>query len=248
MSPVLDTHGISLHYDIHGDGEPLLFLHGGLGAGDNWTYIFGAPPAGYRLIAPDQRGHGASTNPSRVLTFGQVAADMFALLDHLQIDRVKAIGLSGGGIALLHMATAQPARIEAMVVVSAPPYFPDQARAIQAQFTEDALPESERAALRKRHLHGDEQLRVLFENVKAFATDYDDVSFTPPKLATITARTLIVFGDRDFLYPVSLAFDLHAAIPRSHLWVVPNGGHGPVFGAHAPRFAETALAFLREWK
>ena len=248
MTPVLDTHGISLHYNIIGEGEPLLFLHGGLGSGDNWRHIFGEPPAGYRLIAPDQRGHGASTNPSRTLTFRQIAADTFALLDHLRIDRVKAIGVSGGGIALLHMATAQPARIEAMVVVSAPPYFPDQARAIQAQFTEDALPESERAALRKRHLHGDEQLRVLFENVKAFATDYDDVSFTPPKLATITARTLIVFGDRDFLYPVSLAFDLHAAIPRSHLWVVPNGGHGPVFGAHAPRFAETALAFLREWK
>jgi pimeloyl-ACP methyl ester carboxylesterase len=249
MTPVLDTHDFSLHYDIHGDGEPLLFLHGGLGAGDNWTYIFGEPPAGYRLIAPDQRGHGASTNPSQVLTFGQIATDTFALLDHLQIDRVKAIGISGGGIALLHMATAQPARIEAMVVVSAPPYFPAQARTIQAQFTEDALPASERAALRQRHTYGEEQIRALFANVKAFATDYDDVSFTPPKLATITARTLIVFGDRDFLYPVSLAFDLHAAIPRSHLWVVPNGGHGPVFGAHAARFAETALAFLRgEWQ
>jgi pimeloyl-ACP methyl ester carboxylesterase len=248
MTPVLDTHGISLHYDVIGEGEPLLFLHGGLGAGDNWTHIFGEPPAGYRLIAPDQRGHGASTNPSPVLTFRQIAADTFALLDHLQIERVKAIGVSGGGIALLHMATAQPARIEAMVVVSAPPYFPAQARAIQAQFTEDALPASERAALRRRHKHGEEQIRALFANVKAFATDYDDVSFTPPKLATITARTLIVFGDRDFLYPVSLAFDLHAAIPGSHLWVVPNGGHGPVFGAHAPRFAETSLTFLRgEW-
>jgi pimeloyl-ACP methyl ester carboxylesterase len=57
-----------------------------------------------------------------------------------------------------------------------------------------------------------------------------------------------VFGDRDFLYPVSLAFDLHAAIPRSHLWVVPNGGHGPVFGAHAAKFAETSLAFLKGWQ
>lgn len=246
--PILETNGAQIHFETYGDGEPLLFLHGGLGAGDNWTHIFGEPPAGYRLIAPDQRGHGASTNPSPVLTFRQIAADTLALLDHLQIDRVKAIGVSGGGLALLHMATAQPARLEAMVVVSAPPYFPAQARAIQAQFTEDALPASERAALRRRHKHGDEQIRALFANVKAFATDYDDVSFTPPKLATITARTLIVFGDRDFLYPVSLAFDLHAAIPRSHLWVVPNGGHGPVFGPNAPRFAETALAFLREWK
>src|ERR1700752_4858731 len=114
MSPVLDTHGVSLHYDVHGEGEPLLFLHGGLGAGDNWRYIFAEPPAGYRLIAPDQRGHGASTNPSKVLTFRQIAADTFALLDHLQIDRVKAIGVSGGGIAPLHRATAQHDRIDAM--------------------------------------------------------------------------------------------------------------------------------------
>jgi len=246
---LIDVNGMQMYFEVHGDGEPLLFLHGGLGAGDNWKYIFAAPPDGFRVIAPDQRGHGASTNPSKTFTFRQVAQDVLALLDHLQIERVKAIGVSGGGIALLHMATAQPGRIAAMVVVSAPPYFPAKARAIQAQFTEAMLPESERAALRRRHVHGEAQIRALFEHVKAFATDYDDVAFTPPRLATITARTLIVFGDRDFLYPVSLAFDLHAAIPNSHLWVVPNGAHGPVFGADAPRFTETALAFLRgEWK
>ena len=63
------------------------------------------------------------------------------------------------------------------------------------------------------------------------------------------AETLIVFGDRDPFYPVSLAFELRAAIPGSYLWVVPNAGHGPVFGDNAPRFAETATAFLRGgWK
>ena len=99
MTPVLDTHGISLHYDIVGNGEPLLFLHGGLGSGANWRFIFPEAPDGFRVIAPDLRGHGASTNPSRVLTFRQIAADVLALLDHLHIDRVKAIGLSGGGSA-----------------------------------------------------------------------------------------------------------------------------------------------------
>jgi len=245
----LDVNGMQMYFETHGEGEPLLFLHGGLGAGDNWKHIFPAAPAGYRLIAPDQRGHGASTNPARTLTFRQVARDVFALIDHLRVDRVKAIGVSGGGIALLHMATQQPARVDAMVVVSAPPYFPAKARAIQAQFTEAMLPESERAALRRRHTHGEDQIRTLFENARGFATDYEDVAFTPPLLSTITARTLIVFGDRDFLYPVSLAFDLHAAIPNSHLWVVPNGGHGPVFGADGPRFTETAFAFLKgDWK
>jgi pimeloyl-ACP methyl ester carboxylesterase len=58
-----------------------------------------------------------------------------------------------------------------------------------------------------------------------------------------------VFGDRDFLYPVSLAFELHRAIPRSHLWIVPNGAHGPVFGDSAPVFAAAAMAFLAgKWR
>ena len=240
--------GVDLHCETVGEGEPLLWLHGFLGAGPDWTYIFKEPPAGFRLIAPDLRGHGASTNPSGEFSFRQAADDVLSLLRHLQIDTVKAIGLSGGGITLLHMATAVPASIESMVVVSAPPYFPAQARAIQRLTSEALFGDVEMDLMRKRHRHGNEQLQQLFAHGRAFADSYDDVNFTPPYLATVTARTLIVFGDRDPLYPVSLAFDLRAAIPHSHLWVVPNAGHGPVFGDAAPRFADTALSFLRgEW-
>jgi pimeloyl-ACP methyl ester carboxylesterase len=103
--------------------------------------------------------------------------------------------------------------------------------------------------MRERHTHGALQLQQLFAMARGFADSYDDVNFTPPHLSTIVADTLVVFGDRDPLYPVSLAFELHRAIPRSHLWVVPNGGHGPVFGDHAAPFARTALAFLHgEWR
>jgi len=239
-----DANGIRMYFETHGAGEPLLFMHGGLGAGDNWRYIFPSAPEGFQLIAPDQRGHGSTTNPAGTFTFRQVAADTIALLDHLEIERVKAIGVSGGGIALLHMATAEPASIESMIVVSAPPYFPTDARAIMRQFSEAALGEAEMARMRARHKHGEPQIQQLLAMVRGFADTYDDVNFTPPYLSTITADTLIVFGDRDFLYPVSLAVDLQRAIPRSHLWVVPNGPHGPVFGGAAPQFVSTALAFL----
>ena len=103
-------------------------------------------PAGYRLIAPDLRGHGSSTNPSGEFTFRQCARDVRALLDHLRIPRLKAIGLSGGGIVLLHLATAEPARLESMVLISAPPYFPEQVRAIQRQWSEAMLGEADRVA------------------------------------------------------------------------------------------------------
>jgi pimeloyl-ACP methyl ester carboxylesterase len=80
---------------------------------------------------------------------------------------------------------------------------------------------------------------------RGLADSYDDVNFTPAYLSTIQAETLVVFGDRDPLYPVSLAFELSRSIPKSYLWVVPNGGHGPVFLDHAPLFSTIALEFLR---
>jgi pimeloyl-ACP methyl ester carboxylesterase len=238
----IEANGIELHYDTHGTGEPLLWLHGGMGHGPDWKYIFREPPVGYWLIAPDLRGHGRSTGSSPTYSFRQSAVDMFALLDHLQIDTIKIIGLSGGGISALHMATIQPARVTAMVVISAPPRFPEQARAIQRVYSEAMLNEAERARMRQRHAR-EAQIDILIAQVRAMP-DVNDPNFTPSELAAITAETLIVFGDRDPLYPLSLAVELRESIPRSYLWVVPNGGHGPVFGPAAPRFIETTLAFL----
>ena len=239
---VLDVNGMQLHFERHGEGKPLLWLHGGMGHGPDWRFIFPEELPGYQLIAPDLRGHGRSTGARATYSFRQSALDMLSLLDHLRIDRVKIIGLSGGGITALHLATLDPGRVEAMVVISAPPRFPAQARAIQRQYSFEMLTEDEKARMRERHRR-EGQIEILLAQVRAFA-DGTDPDFTREDLARITADTLIVFGDRDPLYPLSLAVELREGIRHSWLWVVPNGGHGPVFGAAAPRFAETALRFL----
>ncbi len=170
------------------------------------------------------------------------------MLDHLGIERFKAIGMSLGAKTLLHMGTQQPERVEAMVLVSATPYFPDQARVIMQQLNPDNRTDAEWEQMRQWHKHGDEQIRALWKMANAFKDSYDDMNFTPPYLSTIRARTLIVHGDRDPLYPVNMAVELYAAIPCSYLWVIPNGGHGPIFGEMGDRFVEISLAFLSdEW-
>jgi pimeloyl-ACP methyl ester carboxylesterase len=245
--PTMAVNGVELYYELRGEGEPLLLLHGGMGIGDDWRHVFPADPSGYRVIVPDLRGHGRSTNPGGAFTFRQCARDALALLDGLGVERVKAIGLSMGAKTLLHAGASQPARFDAMVLVSATPRFPATLKSAAAQFTPEAfdrLPAGERDALRRRHVHGDDQIRALYAMTRSFATSDDDMAFTPDRLGQITARTLIVHGDRDHLYPVEMALELFHGIPRAALWVVPYGAHGPIFGPLAPEFVRQAIAHL----
>lgn len=82
----------------------------------------------------------------------------------------------------------------------------------------------------------------------AFGTNYDDMAFSPARLRAITARTLIVHGDPDPLFPVNIARKLNSGIAESSLWVIPGGDHIPIFGDLAPKFSSDALRFLRGTK
>lgn len=200
----------------------------------------------YTLIMPDARGHGRTTNPQKAITHRQCALDALALLDHLDIRECRAIGLSMGGNTLLHMATLQPEQIRSMVLVSAAMSFPEQARALMRQIpAADRQPPEAWETMRRSHKLGDDQIIALWDWTREMKDSYDDMDFTPPSLSRIKASTLIVCGDRDPLYPVEMGVEMYRAIPRSALWVVPNGGHGPVFFDAAPQFAQSALAFLR---
>ena len=171
-----------LCYRESGSGEPLLLLHGFTGCSDDWKHVFAEPLAGHRVITPDLPGHGRSPNPRHDFKFADVSRDVFALLDHLGIDRVKAIGMSAGANTLLHMATAQPQRVVAMIHVSGTPRFPDQARAIMKTMTEEGRSPAEWAEMRGRHHLGDDQIRALWRHAREFADDRDDMNFTAATL------------------------------------------------------------------
>lgn len=237
--------GQQLNFEVHGTGEPLLLLHGFSGSSQDWIPSLDLWGTKFQLIVPDLRGHGRSGILSKPFRHEDAATDLFALLDHSGIRTCKGVGISAGGNVLLHMATKQPDRITAMVLVSATPYFPAQARMIMSQYA-DNLPEEQWEILRRRHPGGDDQIKAILASTKSFATSYDDLTFTPPLLSTIKARTFIIQGDRDPLYPVELSLEMFKAIPQSRFWIIPSAGHGPVIGNRWPEFLLTASAFLQE--
>ena len=125
------------------------------------------------------RGHGASTNPSNKFTHRQLAHDIYALLDKLDIKQFKAIGYSSGAMTLLHMATQQPTRPQSIVLMSATHYFPKQDREMKTKVLDKEYDERwmTRANLHER---GEEQITQLRHQFYKMKDSYTDMNFTPP--------------------------------------------------------------------
>lgn len=234
---------VDLYYEEYGEGQPLVLLHGFGGCARSWHPFVERLSESRRLIVVDLRGHGQSTNPVGRFRHREAADDVLLLLDHLGIRQCSALGMSSGGMALLHMATKRPDRIESMVLISATSHFPDQARTIMRGASLDRMPRHVQEMYRDCAKRGDAQIRELIDQFNALHRDSEDVSFGEQALSAITARTLIVHGDRDRFFPVEIAVDLYHAIPAASLWIIPGGDHVPVHDPGVP-FVPTILRFL----
>ncbi len=224
-----------IYFHRHGQfGEPVLLLHGFTGSSQDWTSLASDWSGEFQIFTPDLPGHGRSGILTGQFMHRDAAVAIAAVLDQLNITSCKAIGVSAGANVLLHLATSRPSLIKAMVLVSATPYFPAQARPLMLTTGSNPPPGANAQQL------------AQFASIRGFAESYDDMNFTPPKLATIAARTLIVQGDNDPLYPVQLSVDMAHAIPHSQLWIVPGSGHGPIFGNRWTEFVRESKAFLED--
>lgn len=153
------------------------------------------------------------------------------------------MGISTGGMALLHMATSQPKRIAAMVLVSATTHFPHEARVIMRHASMSTMPQKVKEMYRECAKRGDEQIAQLIAQFNALADTDDDMNFTAQDLSVISARTLVVHGDRDRFFPVEVPVSIYRAIPDAALWIIPGGEHAPIYDAAVP-FTAAALRFL----
>lgn len=239
------TNGIDMHYRELGSGEPLLLLHGFGACRSDWDPLFAELSKRHRLIVADLRGHGGSSSGS-VYTHRESAKDIAGLLDRLGLQRVRAMGISSGGMTLLHLATSQPQRIERMVLIGATSHFPEEARRIMRATSKAKLPPDVVQMFRDCAVRGEQQADELIARFHGFKDSYDDMNFTEPLLSTIRAPTLIVHGDRDEFFPVEIPLRMYGAIPNSQLWIVPGGGHVPIDGERSAEFLRVAEQFLGE--
>ncbi len=242
-SGYVKTNGATIFYQIYGDGEPLLLLHHFQSTGtDSWSPFIAEFSESFKLVIPDLRGHGQSTEPNPDLPYAiePAADDMITLLDSLKLKNVKSIGSSVGGAILYSAALKRPELFSDMVTIGGIVFRPQVFRQWIKNHPDDQVtPELIK-------LHGAEKAATLISQFNQAADFYGDHELTPDLLAKITTRTLIINSDKDPLVPVEHAWHIYQSVPNGHLWVVPHLSHLPhLYPEIQDEFRKRVLDFLK---
>lgn len=220
---------VSMYYEVHGEGEPLLILHGGGSTiGTTFGAILPALAASRMVIAPEQQGHGHTADVDRPFTFGQMADDTAELLRQLGVGKVDVFGFSYGGCVAIELALRHPDLVRRVVLASVysrpAALHPTLLQSFETA-TSDSMPEVYRKAYLEVAPHPGDLATLtpkLMRNLLTFG------GWTDADLSRIKAPTMIVQANQD-LMPVAQAAAMASAIPGAQLVVFP-GGHGTYLG------------------
>lgn len=234
-----------LSYEDAGTGAPVLLIHAFPLDRHMWAaQVAALTAAGYRVIAPDVRGFGASEAPPGPYPLDELAADLLALLDHLGLERVVVAGLSMGGYIAFRLLARAPHRARALVLADTRAGV-DSPAAAATRHERAALAEREGVApVAAAMLPGmfargavAEADPALVEHVRSLmlaapaagvAGALRGMAGRPdatPDLASIASPTLVICGAEDVLTPPEEARLMAERIPGARLALIPAAGH-----------------------
>ena len=104
----IEANGLRVYYEAHGEGEPLLLVHGGIATSRSWAAHLPAFTEHFRVFAPDSRGHGRTDNPAGELDYRVMADDLAALIAALGLQWPLVLGYSDGGQVALELGIRYP--------------------------------------------------------------------------------------------------------------------------------------------
>ena len=251
--------GLSLYYEIHGTGEPLIMLHGGIGSVEMFGPNIELLARTRQVIAVDLQGHARTADIDRPLSPEFLGDDVAALIAHLGFARADVMGYSLGGAAALQTAIRHPDRVRKLVLVSTAMsrngWFPEVRAGFDAFGPElaEMMKPSPVYAFYQKVAPRPQDFPRLIEKIGAMVkTDYD----WSADVARLHGPVLIVAGDADGLRPAHViemfaklggglrdpGWDGSAGRSSSQLAILPNANHYDIVAS--PRLAATVEPFL----
>jgi pimeloyl-ACP methyl ester carboxylesterase len=223
------VNGIRMYYEIHGQGKPLVLIHGG---GSTIQTTFGKTlplfAQHWQVIALELQAHGHTSDRDTGESFQQDAADVVALLEYLKIKKAYFVGFSNGAHTVMQIAISYPALVHKLVLISTfykrdgtvPGFFDGLQSA-----TLDNMP----APLKSDYLriNGDQKgLQAMFNKDRNRMLQFKD--WSDEELNSIQAPTLVIAGDHDVVTPEHAAL-MCRVISNARLMILP-GNHGSFIG------------------
>jgi non-heme chloroperoxidase len=252
--------GPQLHYAEQGDseGEAIVFVHGWPDSWFSFSRVLPLLPSRYHAFALDQRGFGDSERPDCCYGMNDLAADLVAFLDAVGVEHASLVGHSLGSFIARQVAETHPRRVERLVLIGSAvtpvnqvtlevqasireledPVSVSFVREFQASTAYIPLPEAFFEGVVAESCKLPARLwREVWDGMLAF----DDAA----DLGRVVAPTLILWGERDALFPREQQERLVAAIANTGLILYPETGHCPNW-ERPERVASDLDAFLRE--
>lgn len=248
------ANGIDIHYVECGEGEPLVLLHGGIvstnpiWAGHPFAYVSHMEALGqhFRVIAPDARGYGRTVHPGGSIGYTQLADDVAALIEALDLDRPAVCGFSDGGVTATVVGIRHPAAVRAVVNHAGYDLLnPEAPSFTMMRQTLGGAADATRADpdAAERFFGSSDEMRATFGLMKAdhdgaqgagywktlIAETFDRCTrssgYTFADLGRIDVPTLVLTGDRDRFCSVEEGVAAYRALPQGELAVLPDHGH-----------------------
>ncbi|HEX8549208.1 MAG TPA: alpha/beta hydrolase [Cytophagaceae bacterium] len=219
----------NLYYETYGKGEPLILLHGGLSSIGDFKSIIPVLAKEYKVIALDTRGYGRSANNLDSLSYDLIANDVIKLMDHLGIQKFRALGFSDGGVVGLILAGKYASRT-LKVVASGANYLVDgidDVESIKEGMKLENIKTGEFwTGLKKDYEKLSPQKEKFYHHVQLVRNMWlKDPYITLDTLKNIKGDVFLMYGDKDFV-KLDHIVKLYSVLEcKKQLLVVPGGDH-----------------------
>ena len=264
---------IELYYEDHGSGTPVVLIHGWPLSGRSWeNQVPALVEAGHRVITYDRRGFGSSSQPWEGYDYDTFAADLDALLLHLDLHEVGLVGFSmGGGEVVRYIATYGTERIaKAVLAAAVPPFLHKSDDNLDGGLDDETIAGFQAAVRTDRIAFLDEFTTGFFsagtemkvsEAQRIYARDIG--AFASPKgtldcisafshtdfrddVAKISVPTLVIHGDADAIVPFEVSGKRTAEMIAGATLVLIEGGPHGINASHPDEFNGALIEFLAD--
>ena len=238
--PTINVRDISIYYEVSGEGEPVLLLHGLGSSIRDWEWQVPLFAQQYRVITCDIRGHGRSSKPPGPYSISQFTADVVELLHQLQVDPAHILGLSMGGMIAFQLAVDHPQLVKSMVIVNSGPElvlrtWKEHLGIWQRLLISRLMGPQKMGQVISQRLFPEPQQTEMARTMATRWAENDKAAYlaatkaligwsVAKQLPQINCPTLVITADQDYT-PVSAKEAYVKQMPQARLQVIQNSRH-----------------------